>query len=229
MRNGGEGGSGAAGADDPTPTEMPNSRHCPFTGANDRSKLTWVGTEGKKPAIRIRPLASICGSRLSCGSITATPERSRLSLRSLAKISPSRAAVLDLKAGRADIAQHGVIAGLVGVIERKQRRPDQDQHAVAIDLRGLGGGWAFAPARGIRMQPRPPPAREHRSDSPATAFWRSPREGHAGPSADAALRKAGGDAAIDDDIFAQPHLGAQAHGILAAEGAPVGRDREFLV
>ncbi len=53
---GGEGGSGAAGPLCPIETEMPNSRHCPLTGANDRSKLTWVGTEGKKPAMCISPL-----------------------------------------------------------------------------------------------------------------------------------------------------------------------------
>jgi hypothetical protein len=44
--------TGAAGADDPMPTEIPNSRHCPFTGAKARSKLTSLGTEGKNPVIR---------------------------------------------------------------------------------------------------------------------------------------------------------------------------------
>ena len=42
-----------------------------------------------------------------------------------------------LKAGRADVAQHCVVAGFVGLVERQQRRSDQDQHAVAIDLRGF--------------------------------------------------------------------------------------------
>jgi hypothetical protein len=44
--------------------------------------------------MRMKPFASICGSSESCGSMTATPERSSLSLRSLAKISASRAALL---------------------------------------------------------------------------------------------------------------------------------------
>ena len=93
------GASGATGAACPIDTEMPNSRHCPSTGAYSSSKLTCAGTEGKNPAMCIMPLASICGSSESCGSITATPERSSLSLRSLAKISPSRAAVLFWKPG----------------------------------------------------------------------------------------------------------------------------------
>ena len=57
------------------------------------------GHGGKNPAMRMKPLASICGSSDSCGSIAATPDRSRLSLRSLAKISDSRAAVLAWKPG----------------------------------------------------------------------------------------------------------------------------------
>ena len=91
--------AGAEGAAWPSATEIPNRRHCPSTGANASSKLTCLGTEGKKPAMRIIPLASICGSTVSCGSITATPERSRLSRRWPAKISASRAAVLTWKAG----------------------------------------------------------------------------------------------------------------------------------
>src|SRR4051812_2647022 len=88
------GGGGAAGAACPIETEMPNSRHWPLTRANASPKLACEGTEENGPAIRISPLASICGSKLSCGSIAATPDRSRLSLRCLAKISASRAAVL---------------------------------------------------------------------------------------------------------------------------------------
>src|SRR3954467_8407401 len=56
-----------------------------------------------------------------------------------------------------------------------------------------------------------------------------PRNGYSGASADAALRKAGGDAAIEDYILAHPHLRTQAHGILPAEGTPVGRNREPLI
>jgi hypothetical protein len=52
----GSGDVGAAGTLCPIDTEMPNSRHCPLMGANDRWKFTWIGTEGKKPAMCIRPL-----------------------------------------------------------------------------------------------------------------------------------------------------------------------------
>src|SRR5262249_18486498 len=90
----GGGGVGAAGADDPTFTEIPKRRHWPSTGANNSSKLTCEGTDGQKPAIRIMPFDSISGSTVSCGSITATPERSSLSLRCEAKISASFADVL---------------------------------------------------------------------------------------------------------------------------------------
>ena len=85
----------------------------------------------------IRPLASICGSRVSCGSITATPEDRDCRCAAWRRFAEPRRGVA-LEAGRADVAQHRVIAGLVGLVERKQRRADQDDDAVAIDLRGLG-------------------------------------------------------------------------------------------
>jgi hypothetical protein len=65
-------GVGAAGLDGPTRTEIPNRRHCPVTGANRSSKFTCEGADGKKPAMCSIPLASICGIRLSWGSITDT-------------------------------------------------------------------------------------------------------------------------------------------------------------
>ena len=43
------------------------------------------------------------------------------------------------------------------------------------------------------------------------------------------MREASGDAAVHNHILAQPHLGTQAQGILAAERPPVGRNREPLV
>src|SRR5262249_4506466 len=90
----GAGAAGGTGAAWPRLTDRPNSRHCPFTAANSNSKLTCVGTEVKKPAMCSMPLPSICGSTVNCGSSAATPERSILSLRCLAKISASFAAVL---------------------------------------------------------------------------------------------------------------------------------------
>ena len=58
----GSGDVGAAGALCPIDTEMPNSRHCPLIGANDRWKFTWVDTERQKPAICIRPLMRGAGA-----------------------------------------------------------------------------------------------------------------------------------------------------------------------
>ncbi|MFN5713277.1 MAG: hypothetical protein ACK463_01595, partial [Bradyrhizobium sp.] len=68
------GAAGATGADWPTDSETPNTRHCPSTGANNNSKFTCDGTDGKNPAMCNRPFGSICGNNESCGSITATPE-----------------------------------------------------------------------------------------------------------------------------------------------------------
>jgi len=42
----------------------------------------------------------------------------------------------------------------------------------------------------------------------------SPRDGHSGPSANAALRETGRDAAIEHDILIQAHLRSETHGIL---------------
>jgi hypothetical protein len=84
---------GAAGAAWPRATESPNSRHWPSTGANSISKLICAGTEGKNPAIRIMPFASISGSTVSCGSMAATTDKSSFSLRCFAKISARRAAL----------------------------------------------------------------------------------------------------------------------------------------
>ena len=97
-------GFGAAGEAWPKETESANKRQRPSTGAKASSKFTCVGTEGKKPAMRIMPLGSICGSKVSCGSITATPDKSILSRRCWAKISASRAAVLVWKPGAPDRA-----------------------------------------------------------------------------------------------------------------------------
>ena len=45
-----------------------------------------------------------------------------------------------LEAGRADIAQHRVIAGLVGLIERQQRGADQDQDTIQfVNMMSPGG------------------------------------------------------------------------------------------
>ena len=85
----------------------------------------------------IMPLASICGSS-ELRIDHRDPGQIELVAARLAKISASRAARIGLKARRAEIAQHRVIAGLVGLVEREQGRADQDHHAVAIDLRGLG-------------------------------------------------------------------------------------------
>ena len=97
--------------------------------------------------MRIIPLASICGSTVSCGSITATPEVEIVAAVAGENLRQPRRRV-DLEGGGAEIAQHGVIAGLVGLVEGEQRGAHQDQHPVAVDLRrlrllrmrGAGGG-----------------------------------------------------------------------------------------
>src|SRR5262249_7461189 len=53
----------------------------------------------------------------------------------------------------------------------------------------------------------------------------SPREGHTGPRSDTALREAGRDTGIQDDVVGHAVLRGKAHGVLAAEIAPVDRDR----
>jgi hypothetical protein len=54
----------------------------------------------------------------------------------------------------APMSRSAVIAGLVGLVEREQRRADQDEHTVAIDLRGcrrMAGGRNFS-LRGRKHQ-----------------------------------------------------------------------------
>ena len=114
--------AGATGAACPRLTPMPNSLHWPSTGAKISSKFTWDGMDGKKPAKRIMPFASISGSTVSCGSITATPERSSLSLRCFAKISDRRAAVFaDWKPG-APRSRAGLTRSNQAVASRPWRR-----------------------------------------------------------------------------------------------------------
>ena len=48
-------GVGAAGVAPPRLTLIARSRHCPCTGVNCSSKKTWIGTDGKNPAIRNVP------------------------------------------------------------------------------------------------------------------------------------------------------------------------------
>ena len=117
----------------------------PIDRANASSKLTCLGTEGKKPAMRIIPLASICGSTVSCGSITATPTGRDCRGGGRRKSPPAAPPYWPGSRG-AEIAQHGVIAGLVGLVEGEQRGAHQDQHPVAVDLRRLGLSACAAPA-----------------------------------------------------------------------------------
>src|SRR5882757_2650484 len=76
---------------------------------------------------------------------------------------------------------------------------------------------------------RPQRWRPRISKSASHAVCPSPRDGESGPPADTTFRKTGGDAAIENNVFAQPHLGTQTHGILSAECSPVRGNREFLV
>src|SRR5262249_26252819 len=56
-----------------------------------------------------------------------------------------------------------------------------------------------------------------------------PREGQAGPPAATTILKSGGQSSGDHDVRAQTRLGDEAHGVGAAEIAPVAADREAFV
>jgi len=75
---------------------------------------------------------------VSCGSITATPRQVEIVAAVAGENLRQPRRRVDLEAGGAEVAQHGVIAGLVGLVEGEQRGAHQDQHPVAIDLRWLG-------------------------------------------------------------------------------------------
>ena len=48
-----------------------------------------------------------------------------------------------LEARGSEVAQHRIIAGFVGLIERKQSRADQNQNPVLVDI---GGPWRLLQA-----------------------------------------------------------------------------------
>ena len=146
----------------------------------------------------------------------------------VAKMSPSRAACSRLEAGRAEIAQHGVIAGLVGLVEREQRGADQNQDAVAVDLRGLRlrGGLGVlrernadrAAAQSAPRAPKPStPSSSHQAKVTPTRPPTSP------------LVKPTPTTAIENNIVADAHERRRAEGVGAVVAAPVGRDRELLI
>ena len=56
-----------------------------------------------------------------------------------------------------------------------------------------------------------------------------PRECQAGPSADTTILESAGKSSIGHEVVADARLRNEAHGIGAAEIAPVGGDREPLV
>ena len=147
------GGLGAAGALCPTDTEMPNSRHCPSTGAYISSKFTWLRHRGKESrhahqavGLDLRQQRELRIDHRHAGEIELV---AALLGEDLAQAAPpllpaeSRAQPM--------IAQHRVVAGLVGLVERKQRRTHQHEHAVAVDtvrasgpLRPFGSACAAA-------------------------------------------------------------------------------------
>ena len=126
-----------------------------------------------------------------------------------------------LEARRAEIAQHRVVAGLVRLVERKQRRADQDQHAVAVDLGGLGApGAGLASCEAQRR--RAPSQKRRKRPNPRNRSSSLPRERHADASADVALVQPDADAAVEDDVVADAQERRRAEGVGAVIAAPVG-------
>jgi hypothetical protein len=72
--------------------------------------------------------------------MTATPERFEIVAPLRGKDFGQSCGGIRLKARCAEIAQHGVIAGLVSLVERQHGRADEDEDAIAIDLRRLRRG-----------------------------------------------------------------------------------------
>src|SRR5271166_6831863 len=51
--------------------------------------------------------------------------------------SEPRCVVRRLEIRRPEVSKHRIVPGLVGLLERDQRRADENDHAVAVDLSGL--------------------------------------------------------------------------------------------
>ena len=130
-------GGGAAGAEEPTFTARPNSRHLPATGAR-RSKLTCTGADREKSG---HPHDVVLDPRRH-RQLRIEHKRARKIEIVIAlpgeNLAEPRGRVHRLETGRAEIAQNCIIVCLVGLIEREQGRTDEDENAVAIDLRRLG-------------------------------------------------------------------------------------------
>ena len=204
----------------PIDTEMPNSRHCPSTGANISSKLTCCVTDGRSP-----PCASCRSPRSAAATRVAdrSPQRQRdRACRCAAWQKSPQAAphCCPPGTGRAMIAQHRVVAGLVGVVEREQRERTSIITPLRSILRGLRRLWLGAAAsHGARAWFRSSAAIVRANDIDYGTS--SPREGNAGASADATLRKAGRNAGVENHVVGNPRLRDDGSGVLAAERAPV--------
>src|SRR5262245_6514276 len=80
----------------------------------------------------------------------------------------------------------------------------------------------------MNTSPTKPPTRFCVTD-PLLPSDSSPSEGNAAQRSATALREAGRDTSIQDDVVSHPVLRGKAHGVLAAEIAPVDRDGVALV
>ena len=116
-------GGGAAGAEEPTFTARPNSRHLPATGAR-RSKLTCTGADREKSG---HPHDVVLDPRRH-RQLRIEHKRARKIEIVIAlpgeNLAEPRGRVHRLETGRAEIAQNCIIVCLVGLIEREQGRTD---------------------------------------------------------------------------------------------------------
>src|SRR5208283_1318324 len=65
-------------------------------------------------------------------------------------IAEPRCVVRRLEIRRPEVSKHRIVPGLVGLIERDQRRADENDHAVAVDLSGLRCAAAGLPSCATR-------------------------------------------------------------------------------
>ena len=178
--------------------------------------------------MRIIPLASICGSTVSCGSITATPT-GRDCRGGGRRKSPPAAAVLDLEGGGVPDARCNCRSCWPG---RGRARCAPGSAPRCGRSAPASAAWCAAPAAvtaatiSRRSTVRPALVLVTTLRSPRAS---SPREGRAHPAADALVLKARGDAGIEDHELVHSRLRREAQRVLAPEVTPIGRDRKPLV
>ncbi len=117
-------------------TMMAAKRHCSCTSSNPKSKRMRSGRVSIYPVMRSTPLGWKAAGRISLGSKKITGEKSRLrSAQRAEDLAQARVRVHRLKLRRAEVAQHRIVAGLVGLAEGDQRCADEHVELVGIGHR----------------------------------------------------------------------------------------------